>query len=397
MRVVYVYDGDWPRGATRVVKETRSLARAGHEVILVCRNTTRDPRSERNEWMRIERLPSVGWAPLNYALNFPLFVSPVWLWTVWRAVRRYRADCIVVADLPLAPTAAWVGRAAGIPTHFDMAEIYPEFLRSRWLVDRMRWSDRLVRNPAAAEQLERYVLPRIDKVFVVTEESGQRLQRLGVPDQRIVVVGNTPEDPEALAQPAAPRPPELARLGDRPVVLFVGILIADRGVKEAVDAMALVRRQVPGAALVVVGDGTDRARIEATIDQLGLRDHVVMAGWKQHGELAAYYAHAHVGLLPFLDSPHIRLTLANKLFDYMAAGLPAIAVDVPPMRRIIEETDCGVLYPPDSVPGLAGAITGLLTDPERRRRLGQHGQHWVQTKYHWAEDERRFLAAFMPS
>ena len=51
-----------------------------------------------------------------------------------------------------------------------------------------------------------------------------------------------------------------------------------------------------------------------------------MLGWQPHASLPAYYQQAQVGLIPFLDSSHIRITLANKLFDYMAAGLPVIAV-----------------------------------------------------------------------
>lgn len=392
MRILYIYDGDWPRGATRVVKETRSLSAAGHEVLLVCRNTTRSPRLERNDWMAIQRLPSVPATRLNYALNFPLFVSPVWLWTIYRAARRWRPHRVVVADLPLAPAAVWIGRALAVPVYYDMAEIYPEFLRSLWQVDRMRWSDRLVRNPAAAEWLEQYVLARVEKTFVVTPESKYRLVRFGVHPDRIILVGNTP-DPGALRAAGSP-PTELSGLTGRPLILFVGILIADRGVKEAVEAMTLVRREIPNAALVVVGDGTDRQRIQLTIDRLQLRDHVLLVGWKEHASLSSFYAHAHLGLLPFLDSSHIRLTLANKLFDYMGAGLPVVAVDVPPMRRILDETGAGLLYAPGDRGALARCIVTLLRDDGRRVDMGRRGRLAVATTYKWSEDERRFLEAF---
>jgi glycosyltransferase involved in cell wall biosynthesis len=87
------------------------------------------------------------------------------------------------------------------------------------------------------------------------------------------------------------------------------------------------------------------------------------------------------------------VTLANKLFDYMAAGLPVVAVDVPPMRRVLDETDAGVLYPPDDVGALAGGIVELLNDPPRRERLGANGRRAVMTRYSWRQDEARLLAA----
>jgi hypothetical protein len=108
MRILYVYDGDWPRGATRVAKQTRSLARAGHTVHLISRNSQGQPRREHEEWMTVLRLPHFRPRWLNRALNFPFFFNPVWIWSIWRAAKTLGADCIVASDLPLAPTALWV-------------------------------------------------------------------------------------------------------------------------------------------------------------------------------------------------------------------------------------------------------------------------------------------------
>ncbi len=392
MRILYVYDGDWPKGATRVEKETRSLAQAGHMVLLVARNSDRAVRREWNAWMEIQRLPSFGPRWLNYALNFPLFLNPVWLWSIWQAARRFNAERIVVADLPLAPSAVWIGWLTGLPVDYDMAEIYPEFLRARWEVDRMRLSDHLVRNPRAASWMEQWVLRRVRNVFVVSEESAERCRRLGVSADRVHVVGNTPEFPEMLSAPT-PAPDTLAPWAGRPLILFVGILIADRGVMKAVEAMPLVLKEVPDAVLVVVGDGTDRPHVERRIRDLRLERSVAMLGWQPHASLPAYYQQAQVGLIPFLDSSHIRITLANKLFDYMAAGLPVIAVDVPPMRRILDETRAGVLYAPGDADGLSRAIVGLLRDGTARQDLSQRGKRAIAEKYRWSEDARVFVSA----
>ncbi len=392
MRVLYVYDGNWPRGATRVAKQTRSLAAAGHTVRLVARNTHREPRRESTGWMTVIRLPSVPIAFLNRLINFPLFVSPFWLWTIYRAARDLRAECLVVCDLPLALTALWVGRWLRVPVHYDMAEVYPEFLRSLWAVDVMGWRDRIVRNPRAAEWIERWVLARADTVFVVSEESRARCLGLGVPEERVVIVGNTPENVEILSAPVPP-PEDLRPWQGRPIVLFVGILIADRGVQLSVEAMPLVLQEVPDAVLVVVGDGPEKPAIEAAVQRLGIQAHVAVLGWRAHEALAGYYQHAQVGLLPFLDCTHIRITLANKLFDYMAAGLAVVAVYVPPMRRIIEECESGLLFPPSDVGALAQRITRLLLDPELRRSCGQRGEVAVAEKYCWSVDAERFVSA----
>jgi glycosyltransferase involved in cell wall biosynthesis len=392
MRILYVYDGDWPRGAIRVAKQTRSLARAGDTVWLVARNRLGQPRRQQEAWMTVRRLPHVRPRWLNQALNFPFFFNPVWIWAIWRAARALAADCILVGDLPLAQTALWVGRWLGIPVHYDLAEVYPEFLRSLWACEKMSWSDHLVRSPRAAEWVERRVLRRCRTIFVVSEESRERCRRLGVTAERLVVVGNTPEDVET-RDPTVPMPADLEPWTSRPRILFVGTLIGDRGVGTAVEAMSLVIRDVPDAVLIVVGDGPDRARIQAAVDRAGLRDHVALLGWRDGPALPAYYASTHLGLLPFRDTPHIRLTLANKLFDYMASGLPFVAVDVPPMRRIVDETRAGVLYPPGDTAALAAAIVELVREPSRRAALAANGRRAATTKYGWHEDEKRLLAA----
>lgn len=392
MHLLYVYDGDWPKGATRVAKEARSLVRAGHTVRLLSRNSLYQPRQEDDDGLAVLRLPNVRPAWLNRWINFPFFFNPVWVAAIWRAAREMRADRVLVADLPLAPTALLVGGWLGIPVLYDMAEVYPEFLRSLWQFESMAWTDYFVRNPALAAWLEIIVLRRVQRIFVVTEESRDRCLRLGVPPEHLVIVGNTPEHIEELRGPH-PLPADLAPYRGRPLLLFVGILIGDRGVVDAVEAMAEVIRVIPAAVLVVVGDGKEVPRIRATIDRLALHNHVVLTGWKQHELLPAYYTNCHVGLLPFRDGNHVRLTLANKLFDYMAAGLPVIAADLAPMRRVLDETAAGLTFPPGDVGSLARRIVELLGDEGRRAELGANGLRAVERKYRWEEDERRLLAA----
>ena len=65
-------------------------------------------------------------------------------------------------------------------------------MRGLWETGVHRPTDVLVRNPAATAAVERWVLKRIDHVLVVVEESGERLRALGVPDECVTVVSNTP-------------------------------------------------------------------------------------------------------------------------------------------------------------------------------------------------------------
>ncbi len=391
--ILYVYDGDWPWRATRVAKETRSLAAAGHRVVLISRNDRCQARVEENSWMTVRRLPCVSGRTLNRIINFPLPVNPVWYFSILRSAKESGADCILVRDLPLALTALAVGRRLDIPVVYDMAEVYPEFLRDRVEFGRASLLDRIVKNPRAAALVERAVLHRADTVIVVSEESRERCVRLGVDPDRLVHVGNTPDDIDAID--AVRRDPGRdAPAFDEFRLLFVGILMWDRGVADAVRALSLIREVFPKTRLVVAGDGDERLDIERLIAERGLQSSVELLGWREHASLTELYANADIGLLPFRPGRHVKITLANKLFDYMAAGVPIVASDLAPMRRILEETRAGVFFTPGDPASLAAAVILLLSDHAARRRLADNGRRAAVEKYNWREDEKRLLEIF---
>lgn len=393
MKLLYIYDGDWPKAAVRVRKETRALSDAGYEVILLSRNEARQPRSQTEPWMQVRRLPTVPGRLANRLFGFPFFFNPVWIWAILTAAIRERPGGILVADLPLAPTALLVGKITRVPVLYDMVEVYPEFLRGLIQFKKRTWADRLIRNPGPALFLEWMALRWASHTFVVSEESKSRALSRGASTARVTVVGNTPENVALLSDPTD-CPPGLEEYRDRAQVLFVGILISDRGLIQAVRAMESVKASHPEALLVIVGDGLEEGRIKEEIAALSLQDHVLLAGWRDPSELPGFYQRAKVGLLPFLDGGQIRFTLANKLFDYMGAGLPVVASDVPPMRRILEESGAGILVEPGNVESISAGISSLLSaSPAEWEEMGRAGGETVRYRYNWEEDARRFLSA----
>jgi len=388
-RVLYVYQGDWPRNATRVRKQTQALAADGFSVRLLAGNPHDKPRHERTEWMEIERVPSLGGGAVGSALSFPLFANPFWNWQIWRAAKRFKPDCLIVRDLPLAPAVLLIGKTLGIPVHYEMADVYPIALRAN-RADHPGLASRLARNPAAAERLDRAVIRGATSVFVVSDESRARCLELGAAPDSVVVVGNTPAKLTDLTR-MPPMPADLAGWEDRIIVLFLGNLLSDRGLTYAVEAMSLVRDTAPSLAFAIVGDGPEEKVLAAQIKSLGLQDSVRLLGWKGHEDHESYYRHAAIGLLPFLSTEHINITLPNKLFDYMGAALPVVATDVRPLRRILDETGAGVLVPPANSRAIADALVALAADAERRRALGEAGRAAVERSYSWDQDRSRLL------
>jgi glycosyltransferase involved in cell wall biosynthesis len=387
MRILKIYDGDYPWDV-RVEKVGQTLVAAGHSVRLLCRNRKRRSRHERlSDGLDVCRLPVVP-----DTLSFPFFLNPVWAAFLISQVRRFRPDRLLVRDLPLALLALAVGRLARIPVIADLAEPYPDSLRSQRQFEPRSTVDRVVRNPFLADQVERLVVRGIDRALVVCPEAGWRLERQGLAVGGWTEVGNT-----VVLDRFVPRGqpvPEFEGLDGRFLLLFSGLLAGDRGLDVALQAVARLRVAHPGRfVLVIVGEGPVRRELEAQVQTLGLDGDVRFTGWIDHDRLPDVVARASIGILPFQSCPHINSTLANKLFEYMTLGLPVVASDVTPMLRVLKETGAGLSFRSGDAADLARKVELLADDPDARGRCADGGRRAAKETYNWDVDGRRLLEA----
>lgn len=391
MIICHVWDADYPWDV-RVEKICDSLIKK-HEVHLVCRNSLRRPRYECVNNLHIHRLPylSEQYGPLNRVMGFPAFFNPVWIYQIWRTVRQTKADVILVRDLPLALTAAAVGRLVGIPVVLDMAENYPAMIRDLW--DRQGFSvvDFLVRNPKVVRLVERISLKLCDHIVVVVEESRDRLVALGIPQAKVSLVINTPTSDRLLETV-----PSLDRLVPRGagnlVLVYLGLLEWPRGIETAIRAIAIVRMKIAGVRLLIVGSGRHERDFRALVEQLDLQKQVQFLGWLDYVAAIRVIDESDIGLVPHHATESWNTTVPNKLFDYMSKGKPVIVSNAKPVERIVREERCGVVFQEQDPEDLAHAIVTL--EPESARSaMGRRGRDAVARKYNWAVDEQRLYQA----
>jgi glycosyltransferase involved in cell wall biosynthesis len=381
LRVSYVWDADYPWDV-RTAKLCRTLAEAGHAVEIVARNRRWAAEREELPEGRVRRMRPCRLAGrrLDGLLSFPAFANPRWYAHIAASVRAHRPDVVVVRDLPLALTALWAGRRAGVPVVCDLAENYPAMMRDIWTAGRARPSDWLVRNPRAVELVERYALPRMDHVLTVVEESSSRVAALGVAAARLTVVGNTPP----LARLDAPRP-ERAPGGPLRLV-YLGLMEVPRGVLEVLEAVARLLGAGQAIECALIGDGRDLGIFRARAEALGLGPaQVRFHGALPNAEALRLVAAADVGLVPHHAVESWNTTIPNKLFDYMAAGLPVLTSDAVPAARIVRATKAGLVFRSGDAEDLAARVRELA-DPDRRARMAEAGREAVRREYHWERD-----------
>lgn len=397
MRVLKVWDGEYPWDV-RAEKVSAGLTAGGYEVHMVARNRDRREGFEILDECIVHRMRpwSMLGSRLDAASQFPAFCNPRWLAMVWRVARTQKVSAILVRDLPLAPTAIFVARQLGVPVILDMAENYPAMMRDLWTTGSTRFGDSLIRNPRAVEVIEKWVVARVQHIFVVVEESRDRLiKTLGVPSTKVTVVGNTPSLHRLVQFPVADdvRRDELTT-PHRLNLVYLGLLENARGVGAAIEAVALCRDRGVPVRFTIIGDGRAREDFRKLGESLALTpDELDMKGFLPYAVALQIVASADAGIIPHLPNESWNTTIPNKLFDYMAAGLAVLTSDAEPARRIVSETGCGDWFKGGDADSIADTLHNLWKSKSSGEK-GRLGREAIQTRFNWEQDQERLLDTF---
>lgn len=157
-------------------------------------------------------------------------------------------------------------------------------------------------------------------------------------------------------------------------LLFVGRLAAVKGVPVLFEAMALALNSRPDLRLTLIGDGPERAALEAEAMPLG--DAVRFVGYQSQDAVALALKHTDALVLPsFAEGVPV------VLMEAMAAGLPVIATRIAGIPELVQDGISGLLVPPGDADALAAAIVAALADPVKRAVMGAAGRAKVTADF----------------
>ncbi len=388
-RICFVYKEDYPWDV-RVEKILKTLSAAGHDLSLICRNTKRLAREEQTEEFSIHRLPALSalGGKLANLFSIPFYFNPFWFYWMLRYTRAIKPQVLIIRDLPLMPLGILVGKIVGARVIFDMAECYPEMYAST-----MQFSDNklvkfLFKNPGFAGLMEKFSFRHAAHVFVMIEESRDRLIRLGADPDRITIVSNTPST-MGTEKPRRHGADEVLRL------LYVGFVTRIRGTDNVLHGLRAYLDSQENPVKVefdVIGIGAALSGYRELCHELDLDDHVNFHGWCSQEFVDELYDRSDVGVLTYHVCSHWNHTIPNKLFDYMLAGMPVLATNVGPIKRIVEDVECGLIFNDNDADGFAQCLAAL-TDAELRNRMAGQGTEAVTRQYNWEVDTARMLEA----
>ena len=239
----------------------------------------------------------------------------------------------------------------------------------------------LLRQIAAFEQR---CLDRADAVITPSALTAQRLLDRGVETERLHVIPNGADVPAA---PAPPPPDAPARY-----LLYFGALQTWQGVDTALRAFARLT-DLSDLELVVCASVHERRAkpYRKLAERLGVSDRVRWFHALPENELASWREHATVSLAPLRDCSRNSLQGCSplKILESMAAGVPVVASDLPPVRELMADGEQGRLVAADRPGELARAIRVLLDYPERMAAMGAAGRAQVAERFTWERSTER--------
>jgi glycosyltransferase involved in cell wall biosynthesis len=297
------------------------------------------------------------------------------VWRVYRAAVREDADIYHFHDPELLPVGALL-RLHGKRVIYDVHEDYGGAMGGK------AWLPSVLHRPAAlaVRLCEAVFSTACNRVIAVTPKLAQKFR-----PGKTQIVQNYPWTQELLC--AESQPYEKRDL----LAVYVGALGDARGVKEMTQAMHLVAKKIP-AKLVIAGQV--RAGGRATFKGDANDEAVQYVGHLSRPQVAALLGRARVGLLLLHSLENYRHAQPTKVFEYMSAGLPVLASDIPACRLIFESAACGLLVDPLNPEAIASALLWLFDHPAEAAEMGRNGQRAVAEKYNWESESQRLITTY---
>ncbi|WP_287123970.1 glycosyltransferase family 4 protein [Chromohalobacter sp.] len=372
----------------RVLKEAETLVNAGHEVTVHALHETGVTLISENlaNGIKVRRFgkrhrksvaKKIVTPPAKHSLFAGLGAISSRLFThiaMLTHFLRYRPDVIHAHDVNVLPTAWLAATLARVPLVYDAHEISTDREGYAAFKGLVAW-------------FERRIMPRAAGTITTTDARAKFFARAyGI--ERPVVLQNRPRL-TAVARTDRIRQ-ELGLTQPWPIVLYQGGIQQGRGLPRLVEAAA----SVSDAYFVFIGGGRQERELYELREKLGLEDRVHFIPTVALSELPHYTASADIGVQPIENTCLNHFTTdSNKLFEYVIAGLPVVASDMPEIRKVVRQHELGLLIEPGNTKALAEAIQALVNDPAKRATFAENAREAAQT-LNWEDQEHLLVSLY---
>lgn len=241
--------------------------------------------------------------------------------------------------------------------------------------------------------MEKFSIESSDGIFTVSAELLPVLTDSGIRPKKAMPIPNG-VDVNKFKPDVPPHPviDGLRREG-HVVIGFTGSLYPWHGVDVLIRAMAQVHELTPAARCVIVGNGSERKRLEAEVRRLGLEEIVRFLGSVPHHEVPACVSGFDIAVAPYNPVGQFYFS-PLKVYEYMAAAKPVVGSRLGQMIALFDDGQGGVLVPQGDSLALGHALAELALDGSRRANMGARNRVNAVERHSWDATVRKILALY---
>lgn len=399
--VVLNYGRDWPPGI-RAEKQTVALANAGHEVFVFTpkfSQTSKSPEYLSAVKGTVIRVP-IPTSSKRYLKNI---ITALTLYDnrfykpIINFIREYRIDVLHVHDIWLVPVSLDAAEVFNIPVVADLHENMPAAMR----VERFNQGlfNRLIKGVIWNYHLMRWhearMLRRCSHIFIVAPEAGDRLLQYGIKNDKFSVVSNTEDETTFNDDIEAADSDIVNKYSKMFMCSYIGTTGAHRGLDTVLKAIPKASKTIPNFKLVVVGaDLKNLNLIVAEIKRLNITNFVEVIGWQSFEKVQSYIVASDICLVPHNDFEHTQTTIPHKLFQYMICRKPVLVSDCKPLKRVVEESNCGGVFKASDPESFAEVLLKMYKNKDNFVQLGENGRSAALGKFAWKNDAKVMIDVF---
>ncbi|PMC36597.1 glycosyl transferase family 1 [Bacillus sp. UMB0899] len=283
---------------------------------------------------------------------------------------------------------------AGIYHAHDLNTFIPVFIASRLRGAKLVYDAHEVSTDRAGwgnkwfwEKVENILIRRADRVITTNLTRGEFFRdhyKISLP----YIIRNVPKHVEI--EPTNLIRESLHIPNHTPVVLYQGGMQRDRGLENIIKTI----KYVPDAAFVFLGNGQLKPKLIELANNEGVTDRVYFLEAVSNDQLLYYTSSATIGLQLLINTCFNHYSAcSNKLHEYLMAGIPVVASDLPEIRRVVNDTKTGILVNPEEIQEIAEAINKLLREEETYQTYKLNTKSGA-FQYKWEDDEKILLELY---
>ena len=372
---------------SHVVRNAGTLKEAGYAVEVICLRNAGEKEKERIHGVQVYRLPvrHHRGSKIRYLFEYSSFFLMSGFLLTFRGMTR-PFDVIEVDNPPdFLIFSTILPKLLGAKVVLYLFEPMPELFQSNFHARDGSLQLKFIR------WIEKMSIRYADHVIVFSEAFYRVLTMRCLPPSKGSFIYSVPDD---RILNCGEYPPDEKRERNGFELLYHGTLLKRYGLQVLIQAIAILKEEIPNVHLEIIGEGEYRPALTDLVNRLGVQKQVCFRGYLPYARIPQAIRNADAGIVPILRNQHTNLTIPIKLFEYVAMKKPVIATRMDAVQSIFDDGSI-LFFESSDASQLVDRIVELYRSPLKRSQLIERAYHRYQ-KIQWSVIKEKYCRLMEP-